>query len=275
MLIRALHEVSGKLDREELCLLTDEELFQKLSSDECGSAFTKEVVASIRGRRLYHSIPMRVTANSDLDAEGQRIWAEYATGLPGTLDKVLKVEQDSARRVSLPQKFRVIFDVAPIPITKPEAYSTKYFYDPETKQTKSLKELLPHLEFTHGKVMVGNQALDLYEQYRREVSRLYIFLPFDFLHECVEDIYSGLPVATPVATKDLFSRRTVSARDYSKAREGSASKLRAVAEAFARDLFNLHAPHDSELITRITKAGVGYLDLIFRERYPEVSISES
>lgn len=267
MMVRALHDISEKIDRDDLCLLTDEEMFERLTSDNCGTAFSKEVVESIRARRLYHSIPARTTVYGALDAEGQRNWSEYATGLPGTLDKLLNIEKKLSKQIDLPPKFRIIFDIAPIPVTKPEAYTTRYFYDPDAKQVTSLKELLPHLELTHGKFSIDHTTVDLYERYRREVSRLYIFVPFEYLQSCVEAIHAGVPEEAG----NLF-RKTVKRKDYLTAREATVPTLRAIGEAFANDVFGVHSPDRERLVGAITKSALTYLDLIFSQRYPEISL---
>ncbi len=267
MMVRALHDISGQVDREDLCLLTDEEMFERLTSDNCGTAFSKDVVDSIRARRLYHSIPARITVYGALDAEGQRNWSEYATGLPGTLDKLLNIEKELSKGIELPSKFRIIFDIAPIPVTKPEAYTTKYFFDPDAKQLTSLKELLPHLELTHGRISIDHTTLDLYERYRREVSRLYIFVPFEYLQSCVETIHAGIPEEPA----DLF-RKPVKRRDYLTAREAVVPNLRKIGEAFANSVFGLRSPDNERLVATITKSVLAYLDVIFSQRYPDISL---
>jgi HD superfamily phosphohydrolase len=271
LLIRAVHDISKTFDREELCLLTDDELFEVLESSEYRTAFTKEVIQTIRARRMYHSIPGRLTVDSDLDVESQRMWSEYATGLSGTFEKLMLAEQELSGVLKLPTKYRVVFDVTVIPISKPDAYDVRYFWDPESKNTKSLKELLPHLEFTHGTVTIDHTSLDLYEKYRRMVSKLYIFIPFEYWRECTDSVYKQLEGSA----KDLF-RRKVTAEEYRTALDCVVNgNLAAVVDKFVSGVFNLHSPQKDILRTKLTKSALNYTDLIFRQRYPEIEVLPS
>ena len=82
------------------------------------------------------------------------------------------MERKAADSIGLPPEETVIFDLERTPISSRAEYVKKDFYNkfaPSNSREHSILELLPHLGNSH--------TLTLSE----EISRLYIFLPYDFI----------------------------------------------------------------------------------------------
>ncbi len=260
MMIRALYDVSAKLNMDELCLLTDEELLKIFENKEQGSPFTRNIANGVRFRKLHHSIPICITVYGDLDEEGQRKWAYYFSGLPRAFYNLISEEQKLSDKLSLGNDKRIIFDISPVPITKVEAYDNKYFYDLNEKKIKSLKELLPHLELTHGEISIGRVKFNLYERYKNEISKITILIPLEYINFCVEEIRDNY-----LKQKKILLEQpeilTKSIEDFYN------KQLFLIAESFASLFFSSETCPKKKLCDKLKKGLIDYIYLIYDQQY--------
>lgn len=186
MMIRAMYEISDKYAIEELSSMTDEDLLRAFEGEK-GNLFTKDVAKRIRRRRLYEPLPFEVQVFNDLDTQAQENISEYST--PKSIEEyknILKSMDDLATALNFPKEWRVIFDIEEVPVSKGDAYKRPYFYNENTKELKSLLELLPHLALTHGEILYpGMRPIDLGRRYVREISKLLIIMPFQFIEKFI------------------------------------------------------------------------------------------
>lgn len=259
MMIRAIYDISKKFNMDELCLLTDEELLKTLESKQ-GSSFTRNIAKGIRFRKLYHSIPTRVTVYADLDEEGRRKWSRYISVLPGSFDNLISEEKKISDELSLGNDNRIIFDISPVPITKLEAYDSKYFYDLDEKEDKSLKELLPHLELTHGEIIIGGVKVSSYERYENEISKLTILIPLKYINFCVQEIKDHYFEEK----KDLVEKPEI----LHKIIEDLYNKqFSLVVESFANLFLSSETSSGEKLCKKLKKGLINHIHLVYDQLY--------
>ena len=187
MMIRAMYEISDKYAIEELSSMTDEDLLRAFEGDK-GNPFTKDVAKRIRRRRIYEPLPFEVHVFNDLDTQAQENISEYST--PKSIEEyknILKSMDALAATLNFPNEWRVIFDIEEVPVSKGDAYRRPYFYNENTNELKSLLDLLPHLALTHGVILLypDRDPTDLGRRYVREISKLLIIMPFQFIEKFI------------------------------------------------------------------------------------------
>lgn len=186
MMIRALHEIHKKYAKDDLALLTDIELLEKFSD---GNAFTKDVANRIMYRRIYDPLPFEIKAYQNLDESALRALNEYTNiKKKSDFENILKEMDALADTLGFPQEHRVIFDLYKVPLSKKDAFTSDYLYDEIDGKTKSLLELLPHLNLTHGEMDIAGTKIDLYERYLNEVTKLLIIIPFEYINYVAEEL---------------------------------------------------------------------------------------
>lgn len=186
MMIRALHEIHKKHAKDDLALLTDIELLEKFSD---GNAFTKDVATRIMYRRIYEPLPFEIKAYQDLDESALRALNEYTNiKKKSDFENILKEMNALADTLGFSQEHRVIFDLYKVPLSKKDAYTSDYLYDEIDGKTKSLLEILPHLNLTYGEIVVAGTKIDLYERYLNEVTKLLIIIPFEYINYVAEEL---------------------------------------------------------------------------------------
>lgn len=179
MIVVALQDISTKIksedDKYKLALLSDEGFLN--ACEEEGTPFTKDIARRIRLRKIYEPLPFEIE-RAALDENANRKLADLIR--PKTIeeyDNYLSKLDELARNLDLPEYSKVILDARPIPISKESEYIRKYFYDESTQESKSLKELLPHLE----------PAIEHRGKYIDQISKILVSLPFDFIDELVQE----------------------------------------------------------------------------------------
>ena len=190
MLTLALSKALTKRTKEQLAMLTDDELLQLLH--ECGP-LASDIAQRITFRRIYEPLPFEVSLDLDLDEGSRRQISRYT--LPKSVresEKVLEFFESVSKDLGLSEELSIIFDLEPTPLTRKEAFILPCLYDEEKDQDFSLIDILPHLQLLHGEDTIGQRKYDHHEQYTQHTHQILIMLPFEFLSNCIDLIEEQL-----------------------------------------------------------------------------------
>jgi HD superfamily phosphohydrolase len=173
MMVLALESITqtSSKDKYEMALLTDEQL---LDLFEEGTPFTKDVANRIRLRRVYEPLPFEIHLQRHFGDEAYPRLSELIR--PKTMreyQSIVDFTNQLSRDIGLPDDSKIIIDLKPIPISKKSAYVRDYFLDEVGNTSKSLVDILPHLNILHGVTSEETgQDADHHEHYSHEISRI-------------------------------------------------------------------------------------------------------
>lgn len=257
MLTLALSKALAKGTKEQLALLTDDELLQLLK--ECGP-LASDIVQRITFRKIYEPLPFEISLELDLDERARRQISRYT--LPKSRresGKIFEFCEHLSKELNLTEESSIIFDLQPTPLTRKEAFRLPCLYDEEKDHVFSLIDVLPHLQLSHGEDIISGQKYDHHERYARYTHHILVMLPFEFLSKCVDLVEEQLKVEVGDYPIEPPQIRVASKRVYEE-------KLKLIIERF-NEWIGLEDPtRKASLVSRFDESIVDYLAALYSDR---------
>jgi len=187
LIIRAFNEMTQTHRPEELVMKTDDEMIDLFVRH---NAFTKNVAERLTQRKLYAPLPFDINVSADLDERAQSRWADLRAI---ARNDVLGTENRLTSKLALKAGDTIILDIEQIPLTKKEDYQGRYLLDPETGESSSLLQALPHIALTRGTVQdPTGKMIDLGSTYLNMLTNFSAFAPSELCVEFAATIKKGL-----------------------------------------------------------------------------------